>query len=332
MQTDDCQPEIRTVALAGLALLSAATYLTIYTTLHEAGHAITGLWFGQELSGFNIRFWDLSAHVSLSGALSPAQSAVQSAAGAVVPTLVWAIFMGLTSRRVNLQLHLFRLIASFGILGSLTVWVLLPLFRLSGGTFAGDDVTRFLQTSGIPPLVLSLISGALLLAGLGLLIRRAGGIKEQAARLDQLRQAGFSTADKRTLTALISIAAILLLGSLAADRSAKSASTRPPEGFQLAAEVQLDQGGFEEQILASFTLTGEESVSLYYVVNDLDTEYLDLQLIGANGIAVGLVHGEGWQANHASGEKEARLPAGDYRIVLTADHSPGTLQVFINRP
>ena len=83
MQTDDRQPEIRTGTLAGLALLSAAAYLTIYTSLHQAGHALTGLWFGQKLSGFNFQFWDLSTHVSLSGSLSPAQNAIQSAAGVV---------------------------------------------------------------------------------------------------------------------------------------------------------------------------------------------------------------------------------------------------------
>ena len=211
------------------------------------------------------------------------------------------------------------------------MWVFLPLFRLSGGAFASDDVTQLLQTSGIAPLLLTLISGVLLIVGFGFFIRRAGGIKEQAARLDQLRQAGFSPADKQSLTAIVSIAAILLIGSFAADRSAKINLSRPPEGYQLAAEVQLGQGGFEEQILTSFTLAEEESVSLYYLVSDLDTEYLDLQLVGENGIAIGLVHGEGWQANHASGEKEVILAADEYRIVLTADQSPGTLKVFIKR-
>lgn len=53
MQTDNHRPEIRIGALAGFALLTAIAYITIYTSLHEAGHALTGLYSGQKLSGFS---------------------------------------------------------------------------------------------------------------------------------------------------------------------------------------------------------------------------------------------------------------------------------------
>ncbi len=39
----------------------------LYTFLHEAGHVLAGWLFGQSLTEFDASFWDLSAHVGLTG-------------------------------------------------------------------------------------------------------------------------------------------------------------------------------------------------------------------------------------------------------------------------
>src|SRR5690349_24470715 len=74
--------------------------LFIYTFLHEAGHAIIGLLFGQSLTEFSVKFWDLSAHVGMTGGdLTQSQLAIQAIAGVSLPFLIWSIFMSLVPRK-----------------------------------------------------------------------------------------------------------------------------------------------------------------------------------------------------------------------------------------
>ena len=69
-----------------IVLFVALFVFFTYTFLHESGHAIMGVLFGQSLTEFDISFWDFSAHVGMvGGELTGIQLAVQSVAGAVFP-------------------------------------------------------------------------------------------------------------------------------------------------------------------------------------------------------------------------------------------------------
>jgi hypothetical protein len=77
-----------------LALFVILFDFSIYTFLHESGHALAGILFCQSITEFNVNFWSLNAHVGLvGGALTPFQLALQSAAGAGVCPLVTGALM-----------------------------------------------------------------------------------------------------------------------------------------------------------------------------------------------------------------------------------------------
>ena len=56
-----------TLKLITLSLFVFVFVFFLYTFLHEAGHAMAGWLLGQSLAEFDVSFWDLSAHVGLTG-------------------------------------------------------------------------------------------------------------------------------------------------------------------------------------------------------------------------------------------------------------------------
>ncbi len=50
-----------------VTLFVALFVFFMYTFLHEAGHALIGLLFGQSLTEFDVSFWDFSADVGMAG-------------------------------------------------------------------------------------------------------------------------------------------------------------------------------------------------------------------------------------------------------------------------
>ena len=90
------------VAIVALLVLTLCFVLVVYTLLHEAGHAIVGMLFGQTLTALKVNFLTLSAHVGLVGELTLAQHALQSVAGAALPLVIWFIFISRVPRRSTL--------------------------------------------------------------------------------------------------------------------------------------------------------------------------------------------------------------------------------------
>ena len=127
----------------------------LYTFLHEAGHALAGWLFGQSLTEFDSSFWDLSAHVGLTGGnLTQMQLAIRSAAGVLLPLLVWAIFILLVPRKGSFTLETLKLLSTMVVVNTLLAWIALPILFLFGRA-PSDDVTNFLNYSHMPPLLLS---------------------------------------------------------------------------------------------------------------------------------------------------------------------------------
>ena len=88
--------------LIALILFDLLFVFFLYTFLHELGHALAGWFFGQSLTVFDVSFWDLSAHVCMTGGqLTQAQLAMQSAAGMLLPLLTWASLILIVPRKVN---------------------------------------------------------------------------------------------------------------------------------------------------------------------------------------------------------------------------------------
>ena len=169
--------------LTGLAL-TPALVIVVYMTLHEAGHALAITAAGGQVTDFVL---GVNAHVGFTGVgLSLADEAWIRVSGVLLPLLVLVPFAALCPARLpGLLLRGAQLVTVISFAATLVPWVVIPLVSLVTAPPAGDDVTLFLQTSGLPALVLS-ASTALTLAAVVLLARRAG----LAATWTALRHAG----------------------------------------------------------------------------------------------------------------------------------------------
>lgn len=318
-----------------LTLFIALFTVFLYTFLHEAGHALVGLLFGQTLTAFNLNFWDFSAHVGLSGELTASQNALRSAAGAGLPLLAWLVFISLTPRQVNFSFGLFRLFASVTVLGSLLAWIILPLFRLFGNAFASDDVTHYLRYSQMPPLLLSILAIVLVAMGWSLFVSKAGSPRDQILLIREAGRATLLAGAGKTLPALVGLLAVCLLVTLAASGVAaknEALALAPPAGFQPLETVDLAQRDYPAVTLAEFSLTETTTVGVFFRVENLDTSFIELRLEGGEEGGVVLLHGEAFRADRNTGLWQEPLPAGDYRLVLDARQSPGTLAVYMGYP
>jgi hypothetical protein len=181
------------LTIGGLALL----VVFLYTLLHETGHALVGLLFGGTLKSFSVSFWLLNAHVGLYGVFSDAQRSAISLAGVTLPLLIWGAFILSAPRKGNSTLEWLKVISSLGVINTLVAWIVLPLLYLVGQA-PGDDVTSFLNTSHLSPL---LVSGAALCAySLGWMLflsrtvpAQAGSWRGQKIIEDNSHQFGRST-------------------------------------------------------------------------------------------------------------------------------------------
>lgn len=316
-------PYLKFTGLLGLTVLCV---FSVYTFLHESGHTLVGLAFGQTLTAFSTTFWDLSAHVQLVGELSAAQQAQQSAAGVALPLLVWAIFMSLVPRKGSFNLELFKLVASMGVVNTLLVWMVIPLLDLWGNAPANDDVTHFLRASALSPLLVTTVATLLYLLGWVLFIAKSRG-------LAQFRQlAGMERTGPAALT-MLAVTAVVFLSTFSINMAAtQNGSLRlsPPSNLALVAQVDLTTRAYQNEVLATFSVTENGRLDLFFSVQDINTSYFDLRLLGPNGYSYLLLHGEVYRADRDGGLRELTLLPGTYQVVLTADQSPGVLSIYGN--
>lgn len=152
--------------IRGIAIIIAGAIASIYvyTFLHEGGHALAGVLYGGTIEKFVL---GMNAHVRISGAdFTPFGAALFHAAGALLPLMVLSVILfTYKTGQKNTYYHIFHGLFGFGIIGSLFAWIAIPLIAIYSEPPAGDDVTKFLQTTGIHPLAVTLTTIALV-AGL----------------------------------------------------------------------------------------------------------------------------------------------------------------------
>jgi hypothetical protein len=329
MQTKRSSTHFQPIPLIVLVVLFV---FFIYTFLHEAGHALTGWLFGETLTEFNVHFWDLSAHVAMiGGELTQAQRAIQSAAGVSLPLLIWILFISLVSRNPGFILRLLKLLASMMVLNTLLAWIIIPVLYLFGSAPASDDVTHFLQFSQIPPLHLALLSLILYVLGWAYFFSKIEGRKSESLL--------FSTTDRETVLSgagktipvmmgvllLCAVLALVLNNTVAAGPDRLS----PPAGFVSIAEIDLSTKAYSFESLTRFTLEQPADVGVFIAVEDIDTSYFDLCVIGSNGYSSVVLHGENYTADTDGGLWEEQLPPGTYQVMLTSHQCPGTASIFL---
>ena len=305
-----------------------------YTFLHEAGHALVGSLFGQSLTEFDVSFWDLSAHVGLTGTdLTQTQLALRSAAGALLPLLIWAIFISLVPRKGNFTVEVLKLTSSMVVINILLVWIILPVLFIFARA-PSDDVTNFLSYSRMPPLLLSLTA----------LIFYAGGWILFLSKIDRFKSEFliFRTANPgslrdctRTIPVLTGIMVFCAVLALAINTSAAknpSARLSVPQDFTPVAQVDLSSRPYSSEMITRFTLDKRSYVRVFIIIRNIDTTFFDLSVTGQDEYRDVVLHGEGYRASEDGGLWEKSLPPGTYDLVLTSHQSPGTASIYMRTP
>ncbi|NMB69472.1 MAG: hypothetical protein GYA20_12010 [Chloroflexi bacterium] len=314
--------------LNGLLLLVAFFLVFFYTTLHESGHALAGLLAGGSVRQVNVNFFDLSAHAVLDGNFTRAQQALISVSGWALPVLTFMAFLLLSRRSREPLLAALRWVGGACVLGSSLPWVVLPLVYLGGGRPA-DDVTSFLEYSGLPSLAAALGFAVLVIAGVALIVRSRGRLAELRDWLRSGEPPLNNPATRRTLAVMLLLVAALG-GGLALANSGGQAAAAPP-GYHLAAEFDLKNASMAGTVLYSFEQADAGPLGIYVLTTGVRTGYLDVTLNGPDGMAFPILHGEDFTATEErSNPAWAELPAGRYELVLRGEPARGTVALYLN--
>ena len=307
----------------------------IYTFLHEGGHALTGLLFGQSLTEFDVSFWDLSAHVGMTnGDLTQSQLAIRSVAGAGLPFLIWVIFINLVPRKSSFTLELLKLLSSMAVINTLLVWIILPLLFLFDKA-PSDDVTYFLRYSQMPPLLLAGVATALYIVGWILFLSKINGLRNEFLLLSTTNLETLTAGLRKMVPVMASLMAfcvilVFTLNSFAAKNPLDRFS--PPQGFVPVSQIDLSARAYPSETLTQFTLEKSAYVGVFIAVRDINTTYFDLSVIGPDDYSSTVLHGEGYNAAQDGGLWEQNLPPGAYRLVLTSHPSPGVVSIYWKTP
>ena len=155
------------------ALLIWLLLIYLYTLFHEGGHALVAIMYGGRIDSFVLGF---GAHIVKSGTnFTPVGESLFYSAGVLLPALSLAVALKFYNRRVkSLIFHYIYAAITIMIIGSFFAWLVIPVMSLFTEPPPGDDVSRFLEISGLNPLLVSLI--ALLLMFLLALIAYKKGL------------------------------------------------------------------------------------------------------------------------------------------------------------
>jgi hypothetical protein len=332
MKQTKAYPTLLLVVLLSFVLLFV---FFLYTFLHEGGHALAGLLFGQSLTEFDVSFWDLSAHVGMTGAdLTQSQLAIRSVAGAGLPLLIWVIFISLTPRKSNFTLETLKLVSSMAVINTLLVWIILPLLFLFDKA-PSDDVTYFLRYSQVPPLLLAGVAIILYFAGWALFLSKINGLRNEFLLFSTTNLETLTAGVRKTIPVMASLMAFCVILVFTFNNFvAKNSLDRfaPPQGFVPVAQIDLSAHAYPAETLTQFTLEKSAYVGVFVAVRNINTTYIDLSVIGPDGYRSTVLHGEGYNAAQDGGLWEQNLPPGAYRLVLTSHQSPGTVSVYWKTP
>lgn len=133
--------------------------IPLYIILHEGGHSFIAILCGAKITKFRI----LGASItSVGGDYNQFTSSLMNAFGMLLPVLSAFLYMLLyNSKKESILYRVFSFFFCLAPISSLLAWVVIPVIYIWGDAPASDDVTKFLNTSAIYPLWVTL--GALLL-------------------------------------------------------------------------------------------------------------------------------------------------------------------------
>lgn len=325
---DHTSAENTSVTLIRTAALLLANLMTVifYTFFHEFGHILTASIFGGNVTDFSINFFNLSAHAGVTGVYTAFQQSLINISGAGLPLFLWLVYLLVLPQQPPLLAGMVRTFSTIFVLSSLLPWVIIPFLFLSGSAPASDDVTKLLINSGIPPLLEALLAAMIIAAGWVIFFKKIGSPRKELKHLLFSEQNPF----KQPATGWLfgSLAAVLTVSALLGTFNSANPS-KPPPGFQAGPNVSLSQQDNTDREITSFTFEKPQKISIFILVKDIQTPYLDLALVHPDGTSKVLLHGEAYTASLDRAMIDSiPLQPGKYRIVLNSRKSPGSLSVF----
>lgn len=156
-------------------ILMAFVETIFYIFLHEAGHALVAVLCGAKITSFSI----IGTHTSsVGGNYTPITSALLHIMGMLLPIFISTCYILICFNK-NRKGEWYRIFSMFFWLipaGSLLAWILIPIAFMAGDTTSPDDVIKFLNVSGIHPVIVMSLS-VLFFAGFVFLAWKKGIIQ-----------------------------------------------------------------------------------------------------------------------------------------------------------
>ncbi len=307
----------------------------VYAFLHEAGHALAGAFWGQSLMDFNISFWDLSAHVRMVGGdLTQAQLAVQAVAGAVLPLLIWALFIKMVPRKGGFTLEVLKLLSSMVVVNTLLAWIILPILFLIRKA-PSDDVTNLLRYSQMPPLLLTFIALISYAGGWVLFLSKIDGLRNELLLFKDIDREKTIVGTPKAISVMTVMMAFCLLFVFGLSAAAKGNALHelaPSHDFARITQIDLSTRAYSNETLIQFTVDDTTYVGVFIVVRNINTQYFDLSVTGTDNYHSTILHGEGYNVLEDGGLWEQPLSPGTYQLVLTSHQSSGNASVYLRNP
>jgi membrane-associated protease RseP (regulator of RpoE activity) len=310
-----------------IKLLMLWLLLSVYVTLHEAGHALAAYLFGGKITHFSINLFD--ARVGYSGNLSSLQKSIIHVAGFGLPYILWLfsiiIIPANTGKKIieNIKVH------SVVIIGTLLPWIVIPILYLSGNAPPGDDVTNFLEISSFNSLLLALIFLSLLVVSFYIWWKKTKDVKKiflSQGKTLKLSRSGF------IIIAAISLTFLLLMIFPLIN------NIRPEVGeeYQILGG-RIDLKGLEgsDWELLKFRVKesdAPEEIGILVVGNNISADVFELELYGRNGeLITTFVKSKGYSVGTVRYKKILKMEKDVYKIMMNGQEIEGELYVYLNR-
>lgn len=139
---------------------------------------------------------------------------------------------------------------------------------------------------------------------------------------------------KRTSTAtVVAIALMLVVAVVVATRQLPARQPRPPQGYARLAQADLAAQAHNATTLAEFSLAQKGEVGLYFTLQNLRAGAFELVVVGGDGTRYTVMQAEALRTDRrGDGQWAETLPAGAYRLLLTATQSAGIVTVYAHTP
>lgn len=306
-----------------LKLLLLWLLISTYVLLHEGGHALTAYLSGVRITYFSINLFN--ARMAYSGSLTAFQKSIFHIAGFGLPYFIWLLLISFVPVNSGKRVIEYLKVYSAVVMASAIPWITIPVLYLTGSAPAGDDTTKFLKTSSLNGLLVSLFFLCLLVFSFLLWRKKT----PDARAIFFAREAPFKM-KKGLLIALVvlALAFIFLMTFPWIDRKPQLG-----EEYQLLCHAELE--GLEGQWeICKFWVEEDrasEEINILIVGKDVSARMLQLELSGSNGEIVTFARSRDFTSSTIRYKKELELKSGEYRFMLNAEEIKGDLYVYLHR-